>query len=338
MSFLWAELLWLLLIIPVLVIAYILVQHRRQKYALRYASLSLVREAVGRGPGIRRHIPPLLFLIGVTAMVFALARPVASIMQPSRQGTVILTIDVSGSMQADDLKPSRMEAAKAAARAFVESQPKNVRIGVVSFSDNAAIVQAPTSDRDSVLAAISRLGPQRGTAIGRGIITSLDAIFGEPQVTPPPFSRDPLVLPTPTSEPTPMPRGTYAPAVVVLLSDGQSNVGPRPQDVVELASDRGVRVYTVGVGNPEGTILRVQGRSIRVRLDEETLKSIAESTDASYFKADSETDLTDIYRNLSTRLVFQAEKIELTAGFTGVATVFLLIAGSLSLLWFSRLP
>src|SRR3990172_9148983 len=166
MSFLWIEMFWALAVVPALIIAYVLVQRRRRKYALRYASLSLVKEAVGRGPGIRRHIPPALFILGLAVMVFALARPVATVMLPSQQGTVILTGDVSGSMRADDMKPSRLEAAKAAARAFVDKQPKNVRIGVVSFSNSASIVQAPTTDREAVLAAINRLSTQRATALG----------------------------------------------------------------------------------------------------------------------------------------------------------------------------
>jgi len=338
MSFLWIEMLWALAVVPALITAYVLAQRRRRKYALRYASLSIVKEALGRGPGIRRHIPPFLFLMGLTTMVVALARPVATITLPSQQGTVILTLDVSGSMRADDLKPSRIEAAKSAARAFVEKQPRNVRIGVVSFSNNAAIVQAPTTDREAVLAAISRLTTQRATAIGSGILTSLDAIFEEAGARPTPSSRDPLALSEPTSTPTPLSRGTYAPAIVVLLSDGASNSGPPPLQVVKQAADRGVRVYAVGVGSPDGTILRVEGRSIRVRLDEETLKRIAEETDAGYFKADSETDLHKIYENLSTNVVFKAEQTELTAGFTGLATMLMLVAGTLSLLWFSRLP
>src|SRR4030042_681283 len=135
MSFLWTEMLSALLVVPALIIAYILVQRRRRKYALRYASLSLIKEALGRGPGIRRHIPPVLFLMGVATMIFALARPVASVMLPSQQGTVILTLDVSGSMRADDLKPNRLEAAKSAALRFVEKQPKNIRVGIVSFRE-----------------------------------------------------------------------------------------------------------------------------------------------------------------------------------------------------------
>lgn len=340
MSFIWGELLWFLALVPALIIVYILIQRRRQKYALRYASLSLVKEAVGRGPGIRRHIPPILFLLGLALAIFALARPAATIMLPSQQGTVILTLDVSGSMRADDVQPNRMEAAKEAALSFVQEQPKNVRIGVVSFSDNAAIVQAPTTDRDAIAAAISRLTPQRGTAIGRGVLTSLDAISGE-SVTAQAFSdRGSFLImqPTPVPTPTPMLPGTYAPAVIVLLSDGESNVGPNPLDVVEEAVNRGVRIYTVGLGSPEGTVLRVQGRSVRVRLDEDTLKRIAQSTEGRYYKADNETDLRDIFQNLGTRLVFKAEKTELTAAFTGAATVFLLLAGAFSLVWFNRLP
>jgi Ca-activated chloride channel family protein len=337
MSFLWINMLWLLLLVPVLVVAYLLILRQRQKYALRYSSLSLVKEAQGKGPGFRRHVPPLLFLIGLTVILVALARPAATITLPSQQGTIILTFDVSGSMRADDIKPSRLEAAKAAARTFVEKQPSNVRIGVVSFSDTAAVVQAPTKDREAMLAAINRLAPQRRTAIGSGILTSLDAIFEEtsPSPTSPP---DDFLRPSqPKPTPEPVPPGTYTSAVIVLLSDGQSNTGPPPLDIAQQASERGVRVYTVGMGSPQGTILRAGGFSIRVQLDEETLKHIAQETDAQYFKAESETDLSNIYGNLSTKLVFKAEKTELTAWFTGFAALFLLVGGILSMLWFHRL-
>ncbi len=339
MTFLWADALWLLLLIPALVAAYILLQRRRQKYALRYASLSVVKEALGRGPGWRRHIPPFFFLLGLTAMILALARPAAIILLPSQQGTVILTIDVSGSMQAQDMKPSRLEAAKVAARAFIDKQPPNVRIGIVSFSDNAAVVQSPTSDRAAVLAAINRLTPQRGTAIGRGILTSVDAAFEDPtKPVPTPIPRDALGSIEPTPTPTPMPRGQHAPAIVVLLSDGESNVGPRPIDILEQVANRGVRVYTVGLGSPEGVVLNVQGRNVRVRLDEQVLKRIADETDGDYFRADTEANLKSVYENLSTQLVFKPEQMELTALFTGVASILMLIAGTLSLLWFNRLP
>jgi len=336
MQFLWPSMLWLLLLIPALVVAYILAQRRRQRYALRYASLSLVKDALGRGPGIRRHVPPTLFLVGLAVMLVALARPVSVVTLPAQEGTVILTMDVSGSMRADDLKPSRLDASKSAARAFVENEPPGVRIGVVSFSDNAFVVQAPTDDKEAVLAAINRLTPQRGTAVGRGLLTSLDAIFEE--TDPELLSSRPITDSTPTPTPTPVPRGVYEPAVVVLLTDGESNQGPPPLTVVDQVAARGIRVYTVGIGSVEGTILHIQGRAIRTRLDEETLKRVAEATDGTYFNAATEKDLRTIYENLSTQLVFRKQQTEITAVFTGLAFALSLVAGVLSLLWFNRLP
>ena len=336
MEFLWPSMLWLLLLIPALVAAYILAQRRRQRYALRYASLSLVREAVGRGPGIRRHIPPALFLMGVAVMLVALARPVSVVTLPAQEGTVILTMDVSGSMRADDLKPTRLDASKAAARAFVEKQPQGVRIGVVSFSDNAFVVQAPTDDQEAVISAINRLTFQRGTAIGRGLLTSRDAIFEQSD---PEFSSNGSASDaTPTPTPTPVPKGVYEPAIVVLLTDGESNQGPPPLTIVDQIAARGIRVYTVGIGSVEGTVLRTQGRAIRTRLDEATLKRVAEATDGAYFNATTEKDLQVIYQNLSTQLVFRKQQSEVTAVFTGLAVALSLVGGVLSLLWFNRLP
>ena len=339
MYFQWPFMLWLLLLIPVLIVAYIIAQRRRQKYALRYASLSLVKDALGRGPGLRRHIPPLIFLLALTVMIFAIARPIAVVALPSQEGTVILTMDVSGSMMADDLKPSRMEAAKAAARAFVDKQPPGVLIGVVSFSDNASIVQAPTDDKTAVLAAINRLQPQRATAIGRGLLTSLDAIFagGDAEAALAP-RLPPGVEPTPTPSPTPVPKGTYEPAIIVLLTDGENNQFPAPMQIINQVVDRGIRVYTVGIGSVQGTILHIQGRSVRVRLDETTLKQIADATDGQYYNASNANDLRAIYENLSTHLVMRAQKQEITFALTSVAALLSLIAGFLSLLWFNRLP
>ncbi len=339
MQFLWPWMLALLLFVPILALLYILSQRRRQRYALRYASLSLVREAVGSGPGRKRHVPPALFLLSLTAMIVALARPVALLKAPSEEGTVILTIDVSGSMIATDLQPSRIEAAKAAARAFVERQPSTVQIGVVSFTDTAFVVQAPTSDQQAVIAAINRLQPQRGTAIGRGLLASLDAI-AQSQGTDSNLNstfEDNSTAPISPS-PTPMPKGQYAPAIVILLTDGENNMGPDPLEAAQLAADRGIRVYTVGIGSSEGTIVRIQGRAIRTRLDEDLLKSMSQTTDANYYNAASEQDLQNIYENLSTRLVLKTEKTEISAPVTGIAIILSLLGGFLSLLWFNRLP
>jgi Ca-activated chloride channel homolog len=333
MAFLWTPALLLLVLVPILLAVYILMQRRRQKYVVRYTSLSLVKEALGRGPGIRRHIPPALFLLALTILIIALARPVMLVTLPGQQGTVILTIDVSGSMAADDLKPDRMEAAKSAAIAFVQRQPSSVQIGVVSFTDNAFMVQAPTNDQDAVIAAINRLSPQRGTAIGRGLLVSLNAIAEASNGEAPGAN---LQQPLPT--PTPMPKGVYAPALIVLLTDGENNQYPDPLQVAQQAVNQGVRIYTVGVGSPEGTVLHIGGRSIRTRLDEETLRSIAQMTDGTYYSAANEQDLRQIYENLDTRLVLKTEKTEITALFTGAGVLLALAASTLSLLWFSRLP
>ena len=335
MSFIWIRMLWLLLLVPALVLVYIILQRRRQKYAVRYASLSLVKDALGRGPGFRRHIPPILFLAGLAVMIVALARPATTVVLPSQQGTVILALDISGSMRAEDMQPDRLGAAKAAARAFVEKQPKNVRIGIVAFSTTSALVQAPTKDRDQVLAAINRLVTQRGTAVGSGILTSLRAIFEEsaPDLSPSLFDSfaESESLPD-AAEP-----GSYSNAVIVLLSDGQSNRGPDPLDVADRAAMLGVRVYTVGLGSPEGVVMNFWGRSIRVRLDEEALKGIARKTDGGYFKADNETDLRAIYETLSTKFVSQREQTEITVFFTAAAALIVLTAVLLSMLWFRRL-
>src|SRR5438128_7257476 len=176
MTFIWPTALVLVVVVAGLALLYVLAQRRRNRYALRYANLSLVREAIGKGPGWRRHVPPALFLIALAFMSVAVARPQAVVAVPSQEGTVILAIDVSGSMLAEDMKPNRIEAAKAAARAFVDKQSESVKIGVVSFPGHASIVQAPTTDKTLVIAAINRLRAQRATAIGRAILVSLDAI------------------------------------------------------------------------------------------------------------------------------------------------------------------
>jgi Ca-activated chloride channel family protein len=337
----------------VLVLAYILLQRRRKKYAVRLGSLLLLKQALKRGPGWQRHIPPLLLLLALITLMIALARPVTFVTLPTREGTVILLMDVSGSMQATDIEPTRMEASKAAARAFVDKQPNGVRIGVVSFSDNASIVQAPTTDRNDVLAAINRLRQQRATAIGRGLLTSLDAIFAgdseEAMISPyqfpqgrQPFQQQqprgapgrPTPIPSPTM--TPVPKGTYEPAIIVLLTDGENNQFPPPLDIIDQVVDRGVRVFTVGLGSNQGIVVNNLGRTMRTRLDEATLKRIAEQTDGEYFNASSAQDLRSIYEQLGLELVMRTEKQEITWGLAGISILFLLIASTLSLLWFNR--
>jgi Ca-activated chloride channel homolog len=342
MSFLWASLLWLLLSVPLLVLFYLWAQRRRRRYAARYASLSLVKDALGKGPGFRRHVPAILFLAAISLVIFALARPEATVTLPSNRGTVILALDISGSMRAIDIKPSRFDAAKAAAKAFIAKQPRNVRIGLVAFSSTATLVQPPTTRREDLEASMDRLRTQRGTAVGSGILVSLDAIFEDDPGYKPPAPNDPLAPGAAQADPNAAPPaaapGSYTAAAIVLLSDGQSNTGPNPLDAADQASGRGVRVFTIGVGSSRGDTVLAEGRAFRVQLDEDSLKKIAQNTAGAYYRADNEADLLRIYEALGTRLVVGKQKTEVTALFAGFALVLMLVGGALSLLWFQRLP
>jgi len=323
-----------------------LAPRRSQRHALRRDSSKLLKDAPGEGSGIRRHISAALFLAGLAMIIFALARPAATVDLPSEEGTVILSMDVSVSMRATDIKPSRMEAVKEAARVFIQKRPRHVRVGIVAFSGTAELIQAPTTDNDQLLAAVNRLHPERYAAIGSGLQSALDTIFEKTDQnqaratdTPPPDPTDPLgaAFP-PNQEPPPVAPGSYKSAVIVLTSDGHSNKGPDPLDVADKAANLGVRVHTVGVGTKEGAIIGFEGSSFRVVLDEATLKAISAKTAGTYTNASSEEDLERIYGNLSTGLMVEREKTEITALFVAAAAVLLLGASAFSLLWFNRLP
>jgi Ca-activated chloride channel family protein len=333
MTFIWPALLLLLLLVPLLIGLYIRMQLRRGRIAANLGSLGFMQGAEGGRLGWRRHIPQAIFLVGLTIMMVALARPQTVVSLPRREGTVILAFDVSGSMAAEDMQPTRMEAAKAAARDFVQRQPTSVQIGVVAFSDGGIAVQAPTNDQEAILASIERLTPQRGTSIGHGILASLNEIAvsaGEDVGSP----TDPTPMPTPT----PVPRGTYMPAVIVLLTDGENTQSPDPLAAAQAAADRGVRIYTIGIGSTTGITLQVNGFTVVTQLDEAMLQQISQLTDGAYFKAESEEDLHNIYDKLEPQLVTRPEKTEVTSIFAGVSILMLLFGGTFSLLWFSRMP
>lgn len=337
MSFIWPLMLLSLLVIPLLVLLYLRVQQRRKQIAERYGSLGIVQQAGGRPLGWRRHLPAICFLLGLTILLVALARPQATVSLPRLQGTVILAFDVSGSMAATDLEPSRMEAAKAAAREFVLRQPPTIKIGVVAFSDGGFTVQLPTFEQAEVLAAIERLGPERGTSLARGIEASLHTIFVESKIDPGAAFYSNLT-PTPTPTPTPVPDGVYTPAVIVLLTDGENTAPPDPLEAALIASNRGVRIHTVGIGSAEGIVLEVEGFMVHTRLDEVTLQRIAEITDGTYYNAVTEEQLRSIYENLDPELVIEPEPLEVTSLFAGTSMLLLLAGGVMSLVWFSRFP
>ena len=333
MTFTWPLMLLGLLLVPLFVLVYFRLQWRRQKIVETIGEMGFVQNASGGRVGIRRHIPPLLFLIGLTAMLIAMARPNAVVRLPSVENIVVLAFDVSGSMSAEDMQPTRMEAAKVAAREFVDRQPASVQIGVVAFSDGGIAVQPPTKDQEAILSAIDRLAPQRGTSIGSGILQSLNVIAksrGEA-----PESSDSL---TPVPTPTPVPYGTYIPAEIVLLTDGENTSNPDPVEAALTAAQRGVRVYPIGVGSPEGTTLTVNDFTVFTQLNEPILQQIASLTGGMYFNAQNEDDLHAIYQNLNVQVVVKPEETEVTSIFTGVSVLFMLIGGAFSLVWFSRLP
>jgi Ca-activated chloride channel family protein len=328
-----------LLLLPLMAGVYIFMQLQRRKYAVRYASVSLLREAVGSGPGVRRHIPAALYLCALAAMVVAMARPKGVVDNATQTGTVILAIDVSGSMWADDVSPNRMEATKKAAKQFVDKQPHGVEIGIVSFSDFGILSQSPTKDKNAVNKAIDRLQPQRGTNIGGGLQAALDAIYeGSDSPRPGASNQPPLAPSQPTPTPSTSPAEPNPAAIIVLLSDGQSNTGPPPLQVADEAVAAGIKVNTIGIGTPEGAVVRIQGRGQFTRLDEQTLQGIADATGGQYLNAQSEKDLSRIYADLARERQTEPEDRDLTYYLTGVGLLFSLIAGGLSLAWFNRLP
>ena len=344
MNFLWPEFLWLLLTLPLLAGIYIWTLRRKKKLALRYASLSIVKEAMGRGHSWRRHVPPILFLLAIAAMLLAAARPLATITLPSRQQTLILAMDVSGSMRATDVKPNRMVAAQEAAKSFIADLPRHVRVGIVAFAGSAQVTQLPTVNRDDLTAAIDSFQLQRGTATGNGIMMSLATLFPDagidiaalgPRDGARPLRADPAK--PPPKEFTPVEPGSYNSAAIIMLTDGQRTTGVDPLDAAKLAAERGVRVYTVGIGTVDGETIGFEGWSMRVRLDEETLKSVAQRTQAEYFYAGTAADLKKVYETLSTRLTVEKKETEVSGLFALVGAVLALLSATLSLWWLGRI-
>jgi Ca-activated chloride channel family protein len=341
MTFQWPELLWLLAALPVLAGLYVLALRRRKKYAVRYASLSIVREAMGGAQRWRRHVPPFLMLLALGLMIAAIARPQATLTLPSQHELVVLAMDVSGSMRATDVEPNRLVAAQNAAKKFVNEQPENVRLAVVAFAGTATVAQAPTRNREDIIAAIDRFQLQRATAIGSAIIVSLSVIFPDDgyDVASFMYADDPAKKGRkPGAKPyKPAPPGSYNNAVIILLTDGQRTTGPDSIEAARLAAERGVRIYTVGVGTPDGKIVGFEGWSMHVRLDEETLKRVADVTRAEYYYAGTAVDLTKVYETLNSRLVFEKKKTEVTALFAAAAALIVLLASALSIAWFNRI-
>lgn len=334
MTFIWPIMLLSLLLVPLLVWYYRQQVRLRDRGAAVLGPLGIVQSGDGTAVGRRRHMPPTLFLIGLTLLLFALSRPEMPISLPRVEGTVILAFDVSSSMLAEDLEPNRIEAAKEAARVFVANQPSTIRVGVVAFSNGGLVVQPPTEVQADVLATIDRLTPQGGTSLGQGIFTALNAIAGEA-----------LVLDETTLAPDSLAENVealqveeFSSAVVVLLSDGENTEFPEPLEIAQIAAEAGVRVYTVGIGSPEGAQLELDGFSVVTQLNEAALQEIASLTNGSYYFAADEDELRDIYQNIDLQLTIRGEDMEITSILAGISLLFMLASGALSMLWFGRIP
>lgn len=336
MSLLWPDMTWLLLGLPLLVLGYVALLRRRRRTPLRFASLALVRPALGATQGWRRHLPAALLLLAMAATAGALMRPSAVITLPSEQRTIILAIDVSLSMSAPDVVPDRLTAAQAAARDFIRNQPADVRIGIVSFAGTASVVQAPTARHEDLIAAVDRLQLARHTAIGSGIIVALSALFPDE-----PFDPDPTMLgeeaapagtPMAGTPATPVEPGSNESAAIILLTDGRRTSGPDPVDAARLAAMRGVRVFTVGFGTAEGATVSGEGWSVFMRFDEPALRAIADLTQARYFHAGTAAELQQIYHELNARYVLERRPTELTALFAAGAALLATGAALLALL------
>jgi Ca-activated chloride channel family protein len=354
MDMLWPGILLLLGLIPVLIAVYIW-SLRRRKVAVRYSSLSLIRAALPRFSRIRRHVPFAFFLAAIASLIIAFGRPVAVVAVPTNQTTIILAMDVSGSMCSGDIPPNRLQAAQAAAVSFIQSQQANTQIGIVAFSGFAEVVQVPTTDQRVLVDAIDSLLTGRWTAIGSAILKSIDSISEiDPNVWPSVDAGDP------TQQPPPVPNGAFAPSIIVLLTDGASNAGVEPLIAAQQAVDRGVRVYPIGYGTPYGGEFvecgpRFQGNEpgggfggggfgggpgggggggrFRRGIDEVTLQQIADMTGGIYYSAESGSELQNVFQELPTNIIFKHDVTEISFIFTAIGALLAVLGIALSMLW-----
>jgi Ca-activated chloride channel family protein len=343
-SVLWPRMLWLLALVPLLVLAYFWMGARRRKAHASLAELAIPSTTGPIRRSLRRHLPPLFFVLGLCALIGAVSRPQAVMMLPSLHKNIILAIDSSGSMRATDVQPNRLAAAQSAARAFVENQQRNSRIGIVSIAATASVVQSPTDNREDLLQAIERLQLQPGTALGSGIYVALATLLPDAGIDMEELLEGRSARSwrywsetARAQKKKPVPPGSNRSVAIVLLSDGENTHGPDPLEAAKMAADHGVRIYTVGIGKVEGITLGFSGWSMRVRLDEATLKKIAAATHGEYYAASTGPDLKKIYEYLSARMVVEQKRAaEVTAIFVGLGALLIAISAFFSLLWSNR--
>ena len=342
---LWPRMLWLLALLPIFIVAAAWLASRRRRSQARLAGLWGATAPRTPGDSLRRAVPPVLFFTALLALLGAMSRPQALVTLPSIHKDVVLALDTSGSMRATDVDPNRLGAAKSAARVFIERRPLRTRIGIVTVASTASVVQSLTDNREDLLQAIDRVQMQRGTALGSGIYISLATLLPDAGINlahlvggQPDFqTRFSPGLDRESKDGKPVAPGSNRSVAIVLLTDGESNYGPDPLKAAKLAAEHGVRIYTVGIGSTEGITLGFAGWSMRVRLDEDTLRRIAETTLGEYYAASTTQELARIYEHLSARMVMErASTIEVTAFFIAAGALLLAISAFCSMLWFNR--
>lgn len=352
MHFIWPEVLWLSLLIPLSVLGYLWALRRKRTVAVHYPSLDLIRPAMGQGQRLRRHLPPALLCLAMALVLLGAARPMARITLPADYLTLVLAMDVSRSMLAEDVPPNRMVAAQQAAKSFVQALPDHVRMAVVSFAGNAQLVQGVTDQKDALLAAIDSFQLQRGTATGSGLLVAMNTLLPEsaldlesllygaqfkagslvPQGQA--WAGRALERDTAPADQQSMPVGSYTAGAVILLSDGRRTTGPELAEVAKWAASKGVRVYTVAFGTPHGFIPGFEGFSFYARVDEAALQKVAEITGAEFFRASNASDLASIYQHLSSKFTLERRDTEITALLAAMAAVLALLALGLSMRWY----
>jgi Ca-activated chloride channel homolog len=342
MQFLWPHNLWWMLALPLLPLLYLWLLRRRGKSVLRFSSLGLVRDAMGRN--WRRHVPPALIFLALALLMLALARPMAPVTLPWAKSTILLAIDISRSMRVDDVKPTRMVAAQEAAKAFLGEVPRHIDVGLVTFAGSAQVAQRATVDRPALVGAVDAIQMQLGTAIGNAIVVCLAELFPDhgldltemtfgPRQT---RSLQPKVDKAPSRQITPVKPGSYSSAAIILLSDGRRTMGVDTLEAARMAADRGVRIYVVGLGTPNGHASMGDGMAVYLQLDEPTLRQVAEMTGGEYHHAATAEALRSVYQNLGSSLQVSKRETELTALLALAAAVVLIAGAGLSILWFGR--
>lgn len=343
MHFLWPHNLWWMLVLALLPALYLWLLRRGGKPAVRFSSLDVLRAAAGRS--WRRHVPPALVFVALALLLLALARPTAPVTLPWSKSTILLAMDISRSMRVQDVKPTRMVAAQEAAKAFLSEVPRQIEVGLVTFAGSAQVAQQPTVDRPSLVGAVDAIQMQYGTAIGNAIVVSLAELFpdqgidlGEMSFGPRRQARslDEKAAKAPPKQVAPVAPGSYTSAAIILLSDGRRTTGVDTLVAAKMAADRGVRIHVVGLGTADGHAAMGEGMAIYLQLDEPTLRQVAQMTGGEYHHAGTAEALRSVYQNLGSRLQVSARETELTALVALLATMVLVAAAGLSLLWFGR--